>query len=230
MLRFRFARLHFRILSFLFFLSALRRFRSPSGFPNALSFAFALLKFSPFTLSRFQYSPSGSAYSARCSFPFILPCFAPTAVPQVLTSASLRLLQVTFVCSLAALSLSLLCGLEPDYSALCFFLSLLLTFPSQWFLYRCFRSRSRFRLAPSVSVPRSRLSSFLPACFHAVFQDSVLSFAAHSFLHGSFASQRLPSSVDLCSASFRPLPFRPFPLACALGSAYSALGTTYPEN
>ena len=143
--RFRFVRYRFRILSSLFFLSALRRFRSPSGFPNALSFAFALLKFSPFTLSRFQYSPSGSAYSARCSFPFILPCFAPTAVPQVLTSASLRLLQVTFVCSLAALSLSLLCGLEPNYSALCFFLSLLLTFPSQWFLYRCFRSLSPFQ-------------------------------------------------------------------------------------
>ena len=28
--------------------------------------------------------PSGSAYSVLCSFPFVLPCFAPTAVPQVL--------------------------------------------------------------------------------------------------------------------------------------------------
>ena len=58
----------------------------PSGFPNALISAFASFRSSPFTLSGFPYSPSGSAYSALCLFPFVLSCFAPTAVPQALIS------------------------------------------------------------------------------------------------------------------------------------------------
>ena len=47
---------------------------------------------------------SGSVFSAFCLFPFALPCFAPTAVPQVITffrlSTSLRcgsLLPLSFV-------------------------------------------------------------------------------------------------------------------------------------
>ena len=56
----------------------------PSGFPNAPTSPLGSFGSSPFTLSGFPYSPSGSAYSARCLFPFALPCFAPTAVPQVL--------------------------------------------------------------------------------------------------------------------------------------------------
>ena len=40
--------------------------------------------FSPYFRPGFPCLLSGSKYSAFCSFPFVLPCFAPTAVPQVL--------------------------------------------------------------------------------------------------------------------------------------------------
>ena len=40
--------------------------------------------FSPYSRPGFPCLLSGSVYSAFCQFPFILPCFAPTAVPQVL--------------------------------------------------------------------------------------------------------------------------------------------------
>ena len=60
----------------------------PSGFPSAPMSPFDSIRFSPSTLSGFPYSPSRSAYSACCLFPFVLPCFAPTAVPQVLTFRS----------------------------------------------------------------------------------------------------------------------------------------------
>ena len=39
---------------------------------------------SPYPRPGFPCHPSGSVYSASCLFPFVLPCFAPTAVPQVL--------------------------------------------------------------------------------------------------------------------------------------------------
>ena len=42
------------------------------------------LRLSPSSTAGFPSVSSGSAYSAFCSFPFVLPCFAPTAVPQVL--------------------------------------------------------------------------------------------------------------------------------------------------
>ena len=45
----------------------------PSGFPNAPISPLGSFGSSPFTLSGFPYSPSGSAYSACCLFPFILP-------------------------------------------------------------------------------------------------------------------------------------------------------------
>ena len=41
--------------------------------------------FSPSFQPGFPCFLSGSVYLAFCLFPFILPCFAPTAVPQVLT-------------------------------------------------------------------------------------------------------------------------------------------------
>ena len=40
--------------------------------------------FSPYFRPGFPCRLSGSKYSAFCLFPFVLPCFAPTAVPQVL--------------------------------------------------------------------------------------------------------------------------------------------------
>ena len=40
--------------------------------------------FSPYSRPGFPCLLSGSVYLAFCQFPFILPCFTPTAVPQVL--------------------------------------------------------------------------------------------------------------------------------------------------
>ena len=50
------------------------------GFSVPLS----LPRFSPSSRPGFPCLLSGSKYSAFCLFPFVLPCFAPTAVPQVL--------------------------------------------------------------------------------------------------------------------------------------------------
>ena len=50
------------------------------GFSSLLS----LPCFSPYFQPGFPCFLSGSKYSAFCLFPFVLPCFAPTAVPQVL--------------------------------------------------------------------------------------------------------------------------------------------------
>ena len=83
-LPFRSASARFRILSFLFFLSALHRFRLPGAFPTPREL-----------LSSFPDPPRSLRLVSRsflpvplirlaCSFPFALPCFAPTAVPQVL--------------------------------------------------------------------------------------------------------------------------------------------------
>ena len=77
----------FRLLSLCFFLSVYFRFR--------LTVASPVLRFR----SRFHGSPRSSrpgfpclrsrfSYSAFCSFPFILPGFAPTAVPPVLPFCS----------------------------------------------------------------------------------------------------------------------------------------------
>ena len=59
----------------------LQRLSGAPGFfrPSGLSPSFPI---------RFPTVPSGSAYSAFCWFPFVLPCFTPAAVRQVLTSRS----------------------------------------------------------------------------------------------------------------------------------------------
>ena len=108
----------------------------PSGFPNAPHSPLGSCRSSPFTLSGFPYSPSGSAYSACCLFPFILICFTPTAVPQIEVSPTLRLLRFLSTCAHAARFLSSTSGLEPQLLSLCFFLSLHPGFPSQSVL-RC---------------------------------------------------------------------------------------------
>ena len=90
---------------------------------------------------------SGSVYSAFCQFPFILPCFAPTAVPQVIAwlcspFGSLRFSTFSFI---SAFSRPLLSG--SDYSASRFFFSLL-PFPALRWPSRCLLIRVRFRLFP----------------------------------------------------------------------------------
>ena len=84
------------------------------GFSDPLS----LFCLSPYSQPGFPCFLSGSKYSAFCSFPFVLPCFAPTAVPQVLpfwfsppgSTLGFRFLSVSS-------------ALASHYSAFCAFLS-----------------------------------------------------------------------------------------------------------
>ena len=52
---------------------------------SVLAFRFRFLRFPRSLLPGFPCIFSRFRYSALCLFPFALPCFAPTAVPQVLT-------------------------------------------------------------------------------------------------------------------------------------------------
>ena len=162
----------------------------PSGFPNALSLSFDSLRFSPFTLPGFPCSPSGSAYSALCLFPFIQSCFAPTAAPQALTidlQLCFPLPSLSFVHS----------GLGSDYSASASSFPFFLNSPHSGSL-------------SAIIHPNSCLFPYnLP--------DFGTQLCCNPFLHTSLASQRLQlmSSIAL---SVSKLYFRIFPIALALGS------------
>ena len=71
-----------RLLSPLFFLSALPGFTSQRFSRCALPLS--LLRFPLSLRPDLSCFPSRFSYSALCSFPFALPRFAPTAVPRVL--------------------------------------------------------------------------------------------------------------------------------------------------
>ena len=75
----RFQLLSFPLLPFLFFPAL------PYGWLFRCRRPLSVLPFLPFPLPDFSFSFSGSQYLAFCLFPFVLPCFAPTAVPQVIT-------------------------------------------------------------------------------------------------------------------------------------------------
>ena len=142
------------------------------GAPVPLS----LSRFSPSFRPGFPCLIPGSMYLASCLFPFVLPCFAPTAVPQVLTffrlSTSLRcfpLLPLSFVRF----------RLGSDYSAS------VSSFPF-------------FPASPHSGSFRCFLSAFPSVCFHTSVPALVLSFPALflSPLH-CFATQvllQLPAS------------------------------------
>ena len=90
------------------------RFRLTAGF-FGFSVPLSLLCLSPSSRPGFPCHLSGSKYSAFCSFPFVLPCFAPTAVPQVLPFwISPR------GSTLGFRSLSIPSALASHYSAFCF--------------------------------------------------------------------------------------------------------------
>ena len=103
------------------------------GFPRSLQPGFPCL-------------PSRFRYSAFCWFPFVLSCFAPAAVPQVIPfqiSPPGPTPDFRFLSSASMVA--------PHYSAFCFFLSVLPVSASQW-LPRC-----------SLSAFASWASPFSPA-------------------------------------------------------------------
>ena len=103
--------------------------------------------FSPSSRPGFPCLLSGSVYLAFCQFPFILPCFAPTAVPQVLAwlRSPFSFLRFSISPFFTAFFRPLLSGF--DYSAFRFFFSLL-PFPASRWLSRCLFIRVLFRLLP----------------------------------------------------------------------------------
>ena len=51
---------------------------------SVLDFCFRFFRLPRYPLPDFSCIPSRFSYSALCPFPFVLPCFAPAAVPQVI--------------------------------------------------------------------------------------------------------------------------------------------------
>ena len=165
----------------------------PQWPPQCFGSSFRLPRFPPSLPPGFPCFRSGFRYLAFCSFPFILPGFAPTAAPPVLPffSASLRPLLFRAFRLLSGFSRPL----QPasDYSASCPFFSPLPDLPWQRF--------SRCATVPFVPVA----FPFRSACFHASLPVLVL-----SFLHFLSPFAVSPHSGYLSASAFRSL-FRPRP-------------------
>ena len=134
--------------------------------------------FSPSFRPCFQCLLSGSVYLAFCQFPFILPCFAPTAGPQVLAWRPFPFGPFRF-------------SISPFFSA--FFRPLLSGFDYS----ASVSSFPFFPFLPHGGFPGAYGSSFSSACFHASVPDLVLSLPALPFTAYCFASQvllQLPAS------------------------------------
>ena len=145
---------------------------------------------SPSSQPGFPCLLSGSVYSAFCQFPFILPCFAPTAVPQVLA----------WLCSPFG---SLRFSISPFFSAFFrpllsrvrllsfrFFFSLLPLPASRW-LSGCLLIRVPFRLFPYF---RFRFGTQLSCIFFLRFSVSQ---------HRCYFSCQPPVSSSAAPLSFR---------------------------
>ena len=159
---------------------------------------------SPYFRPGFPCLLSGSVYLAFCQFPFILPCFAPTAAPQVLAwlRSPFSFLRFSISPFFTAFFRPLLSGF--DYSAFRFFFSLL-PFPASRWLSRCLLIRVLFRLFP---------------CFCFRFGTQL---SCDFFLRSLFRITGATSAAGLL------FPARPFPLAYALGSGYSTR-VMHPQN
>ena len=136
--------------------------------------SFRHLCFSPSVLSGFPFISSGSAYLAFCWFPFVLPCFAPAAVPQVIPFWISPPGPAHDFHILSSASI-----LASHYSA---FVSSFPLFPFS--PHNGLSGALRFLSSPS-------LSPFRSACFHASLPVSVLSSPAIPFSDPCFASQVL---------------------------------------
>ena len=247
-LPFRSAFAWFWILSFLFFLSALHRFRLPVAFPTPQPFLSSGPDLPRSSQLVSRLSLSVLLIQLSCLFPFALPCFAPTAVPQVLQLPSGLTLPS------AGLSLRPFPPVPPSFVSsavfplrsrpfrtlllgLCFFRSLLQASASQWlplcsphffsplgsFPWFVFCCLPRSWLASFRSRPSSALLSFGTWFRCSSFHRSRLRLTvAASFRLPTFSGLGLPLSFLLpfvsSGSAFRPLCFR---------SASSALGSGY---
>ena len=179
-------------LPFLFF-----PFSPHSGLPGA-QLLLSLPLFSTFRPPGFPCFLPASCTWLYCMFPFTLPCFAPTAVPQVIAFAYAPALSAFLPLSFVRFRSA------SGYLAFCFFLSLVLpSSPHSGF------SVLRFPLSP-LSFPFLRfVSSAFPVPWYSAF-------CSFPFVLPDFAPTAVPSvltvhsrsrSFLLTSAFFRPLPF-----------------------
>ena len=154
-----------------------------------------------------------SKYLAFCSFPFVLPCFAPTAVPQVLpfwisppgSVPGFRFLVDRFHVSISLLSIL-------------FFLS---CFP-------CLASQLASQVPP-FPLSLLRPSPLVPPGFPCVPHDSsVLSFPFVSFRPSQLRSHGCSTGAHLRSPSGVFPGFRFLSSASALGFGYSAFRASFP--
>ena len=178
--------------AYLFFLSTFLPASASQLASSVLPFRSRFPDLSPYSRPGFPCHLSGSVYSASCLFPFVLPSFAPTAVPLVLPfwiSPRGSTLDFRFLSSASALA--------SHYSASvssfpCFPLP-----PHSWV--------SRCATVPFVPVA----FPFRSACFHASLPVLVLSLPAIPFsaslfrVTGATLSYRPPVSSSAAPLSFR---------------------------
>ena len=158
------------------------RLRLTAAFPVRFGF-FRPLCFSPSVLPGFPFIPSDSAYSAFCWFPFVLPCFAPAAVPQV----------IPFWISPP--------GPAPDFHFLSSVSILASHYSASVSSFPLFPFSPHSGLSGALQFLSSpSLTPFRSACFHASLPVSVLSFPAIPFSDPCFASQVL---LQVLTFSFR---------------------------
>ena len=131
--------LGFQLLSFCFFLSSFPPFSASQLASSVSQIRFSLFCSSSSFQPGFPCFLSDSKYLAFCLFPFVLPCFAPTAVPQVLPfwiSPPGSALDFCFLSSTSVLA--------SHYSAFCFFFSSFPLFPPHSWLLQLLRSAFAF--------------------------------------------------------------------------------------
>ena len=153
----------------------------------------------------------------RCSFPFILPCFAPTAVPQVLSPFRSPFGSLPFVFS-PSFPLSFVRFFSgSDYSAFCS------SFPLS--------PDSALQLLPRSSLPLS-LPFFSPSTSSgfpsSAFGSAYSAFRSFPFVLPSFASTAVPLVLAFRSLPAFVLCFCFLSSASALGSDYSASALSFP--
>ena len=134
--------------------------------------------FSPYSRPGFPCLLSGSVYSAFCQFPFALPCFAPTAVPQVLAWRRFPFGSLRF-------------SIFPFDSAS--FRPLLFRFRLLSFPFLPFPSS----LHPLTVVPQVPFSAYPSVCFHTSVSASGTQLSCISFLRPTVSPYR-------CYFSCRP--------------------------
>ena len=180
-----------QLLSLCFFRSFFSPFSPHSGYSGSALCS----RFLPFPLLSSLVSHAilpVLLYLASCWFPFVLPSFAPAAVPLVLPfriSPPESTLDFRFLSSASVLA--------SHYSAICSSFSTLFPFlPHRW-LSRCFRSALAFRIFP-----------LLPSLVSHAFFPILCTWLSVSFFSSYPAS--LPTAVPLViTFRFRP---RCFPL------------------